>query len=212
MLKTTLNRRFAILAGAASILIAAPLMTRPALAQASDPAAAKIDAFDAALIKTLQAGKGAGPAGRAKVIGPAVEQTFDLGVMVRFAVGPAWTQMAADDQAALEKAYARYAIANYAKNFDNYSGQKLELDGPVQTRGADKLVKTKLSGPGSSPVALAYRMRDTGAGWKVIDVYYNNAISQLTTQRSDFASTLASGGAKALIAKLDAQTDKLLKG
>lgn len=202
---TLLIRRL-VLAGAASTLLAGA-----ALAQASDPAAARIDSFDSALIKTLQAGKAVGAQGRAKVVGPAVEQTFDLGAMVRFAVGPDWTKMSSDDQAALQKAFSRFTIANYAKNFDNYSGQKLELDGQVQTRGPDKLVKTKLTGPGSSPVALAYRMRDNGSGWKVIDVYYNGAISQLTTQRSDFAATLSSGGAKALVAKLDAQTDKLLK-
>ena len=198
--------RLALAAGLATVLAGA------AYAQASDPAGAKIDSFDAAVIKTLQAGKAAGTAGRAKVVGPAVEQTFDLGFMARFAVGQDWAKISPDDQAALEKAYARYAVANWAKNFDNYSGQKLELDGPVQDRGADKLVKTKLTGPGSSPVSLAYRMRDTGSGWKVIDVYYNSTISQLATQRSDFASTLSSGGAKALVAKLDAQTDKLLKG
>jgi phospholipid transport system substrate-binding protein len=140
-----------------------------------------------------------------------VEQTFDLGAMVRFAVGPDWNKMSAEDQAALQKAFSRFTIANYAKNFDSYGGQKLELDGPVQTRGVDKLVKTKLSGGDGSPVPLAYRMRDSGSGWKIIDVYYNGAISQLTTQRSDFASALASGGAKALVAKLDAQTEKLLK-
>ena len=103
-------------------------------------------------------------------------------------------------------------VANWAKNFDNYSGQKLELDGPVVDRAPDKIVKTKLSSPGATPVSLAYRMRQDGGSWKVIDVFYNSTISQLTTQRSDFASTLQSGGAKALIAKLDAQTDKLLKG
>jgi phospholipid transport system substrate-binding protein len=197
--------RFALAAAASALLAGA------AHAQASDPAAAKIESFDAAVIKTLQAGKAAGVAGRAKVVGPAVEQTFDLPYMTRVAVGADWTKMSADDQAALQKAYSRYAIANWAKNFDNYSGQKLELDGPVQDRGGDKLVKTKLSGPGSSPVSLAYRMRDTGSGWKVIDVYYNGGISQIATQRSDFTSTLQSGGAKALVAKLDAQTDKLLK-
>jgi phospholipid transport system substrate-binding protein len=119
--------------------------------------------------------------------------------------------MSADDQAALQKAYARYAVANWAKNFDNYSGQKLELDGPVVDRAPDKLVKTKLSGGGGSSVSLAYRMRQDGGAWKVIDVYYNGGISQLSTQRSDFASTLSSGGAKALITKLDSLTDKLLK-
>jgi phospholipid transport system substrate-binding protein len=197
--------RFALVAAASAILAGA------AYAQASDPAAAKIESFDAAVIKTLQAGKAAGAAGRAKVVGPAVEETFDLAYMTRVAVGPDWTKMSPDDQAALQKAYSRYAVANWAKNFDNYSGQKLELDGPVVDRAPDKLVKTKLTGPGASPVSLAYRMRDTGSGWKVIDVFYNGGISQIATQRSDFASTLSSGGAKALVAKLDAQTDKLLK-
>lgn len=196
---------------AASALLSSATLAGAAYAQASDPAAAKIQSFDAAVIKTLQAGKAAGAAGRAKVVGPAVEQTFDLPYMTRVAVGPDWTKMSADDQAALQKAYARYAVANWAKNFDNYSGQKLDLDGPVVDRGGDKLVKTKLTGPGSSPVSLDYRMRDTGSGWKVIDVYYNGGISQLSTQRSDFQSTLKSGGAKALVAKLDSLTDKLLK-
>ena len=193
------------LLAAASIVIAAP-----AFAQSSDPAGKTIETFDAALIKTLQAGKSAGAQGRAKVIGPAVEQAFDLPAMVRFAVGPDWAKMAPDDQASLQKAFSRFTIANYAKNFDSYNGQKLELDGDVQTRGVDKLVKTKLTGGGSN-VALAYRMRETSGTWKIIDVYYNGSISQLTTQRSDFASTLSSGGAKALVAKLDAQTEKLLK-
>jgi len=196
--------RLALASAAASALVSA------AYAQSGDPAATRIESFDAALIKTLQAGKAAGVQGRAKVIGPAVESTFDLPAMVRFAVGPSWTTMAPDDQAALQKAFSRFTIANYAKNFDNYNGQKLELDGDVQTRGVDKLVKTKLTGGGAN-VPLAYRMRDNGSGWKIIDVYYNGAISQLTTQRSDFASTLGNGGAKALVAKLDAQTDKLLK-
>jgi phospholipid transport system substrate-binding protein len=197
--------RLALAAGASALLAGA------AYAQASDPAAAKIESFDAAVIKTLQAGKAAGAAGRAKVVGPAVEQTFDLAYMTRVAVGPDWTKMSPDDQAALQKAYARYAVANWAKNFDNYNGQKLELDGPVQDRAPDKVVKTKLTGPGSSPVSLMYRMRDTGSGWKVIDVYYNGGISQIATQRSDFMSTLQAGGAKALVAKLDSLTDKLLK-
>jgi phospholipid transport system substrate-binding protein len=182
-----------------------------AYAQSTDPAASKIETFDAAVIKTLQAGKAAGAAGRAKVVGPAVEQTFDLPFMTRLAVGPDWAKMSPDDQAALQKAYARYAVANWAKNFDSYSGQKLDLDGAVIDRGGDKLVKTKLTGPGMTPVPLAYRMRDTGSGWKVIDVFYNGGISQLNAQRSDFASTLQGGGAKALVAKLDSLTDKLLK-
>ena len=117
--------RLALAAAASGFLAGA------AYAQSSDPAAAKIESFDAAVIKTLQAGKAAGAAGRVKVVGPAVEQTFDLAFMTRLAVGADWAKMSTDDQAALLKSYSRYAGANWAKNFDSYSGQKLELDGPV---------------------------------------------------------------------------------
>jgi phospholipid transport system substrate-binding protein len=197
----------AALASAALTGIAAPSTVWAAPA---DPAAAKIDALDSALIDAMKAGKAAGAEGRFKLISPTVESAFDLPAMMRSAVGPDWTKMSADDQAALTTAYRRYAIANYAKNFDGYSGQKFVLSPDVLVRGPDKVVSTQLTG-GGTDVSLKYRMRQTGDSWKVIDVYYNGSISQLATQRSDFTSTLTSGGAKALVAKLNAQSDKLLK-
>jgi phospholipid transport system substrate-binding protein len=190
--------------------LASAALTGIAQAAPADPAAAKIDSLDTALIDAMKAGKAAGAEGRFKLISPTVESAFDLPAMMRVAVGPEWSKIAADDQAALTTAYRRYAIANYAKNFDGYSGQKFTIAPDVQVRGSDKLVKTQLTG-GGTDVSLAYRMRDTGNGWKVIDVFYNGSISQLATQRSDFAATLTSGGAKALVAKLNAQSEKLLK-
>jgi phospholipid transport system substrate-binding protein len=190
----------------------APLLApTAAMAQASDPAASQVEKLDAALISTMKAGKDAGPEGRYKLMTPAVDQALDLQMMVAFAVGPAWATTSAEDKAALTQAFRKFTIASYAKNFDSYGGQKISLVGDVQTRGVDKLVKTQMTG-GGTEVTLIYRMRQSAGGpWKIIDVLYNGAISQLTTQRSDFSATLASGGPKALIAKLDAQTAKLLK-
>ena len=202
MSKTALRLALAIALASAALA--------PSAYAATDPAAAKVDALDASLIDAMKAGKAAGAQGRFKLISPVVEQTFDLPAMLRVAVGPDWTKIAPDDQAALTAAYKRFATANYAKNFDGYNGQKFTLMPDVLERGADKIVSTQLTG-GGADVSLKYRLRDTGAGWKVIDVFYNGAISQVTTQRSDFASTLSSGGAKALVAKLNAQSDKLLK-
>jgi phospholipid transport system substrate-binding protein len=45
----------------------------------------------------------------------------------------------------------------------------------------------------------------------VIDVYYNGAVSSLLGQRSEFAATLASGGAPALVRKLNSRADELLR-
>lgn len=195
---------------ALSIALASGALAPLAYAAPTDPAAAKIDSLDASLIEAMKAGKAAGAQGRFKLISPTVEAAFDLPAMLRVAVGPDWTKISADDQATLTTAYRRFAIANYAKNFDGYSGQKFVLSPDILVRGADKIVSTQLTG-GGTDVSLKYRLRDSGSGWKVIDVFYNGAISQVTTQRSDFAAALASGGAKALTAKLNAQSEKLLK-
>ena len=80
-------------------------------------------------------------------------------------------------------------MASYVHNFAGYSGQRFELDPNVVTRGPDKVVTTHLISPGDAPTPIAYRMRQAGGAWKIIDVFYNGAISQLTTRRADFAAT-----------------------
>ena len=179
-------------------------------AAAADPAAARIEAFDGALLDTMKGGRGLGAKGRYRKLAPVVESTFDLPLMTRFAVGPAWTTMSDADHQALVKAFARLSAASYAHNFDQFGGERFDVDAKVETRGADKIVQSHLIAPHGAPVALTYRMRQTPEGWKIVDVYYG-AISQLTTRRSDFAAPLASGGAKGLLAHLDALTQKLLE-
>jgi phospholipid transport system substrate-binding protein len=201
----TMFRRALSLTTAAVFITA---LMAPALVQAAaDPAIPTIESFDTALLQTMK--KGSAEA-RLKTIEPAVNAAFDLPAMVKFAVGPDWATIAPADQSTLLAAFTRFTAANYVHNFDSYSGQTLKVLPDVQTRGVDKLVKTELS-DGGAVTPLTYRMRESGGAWKVIDVYYNGSISQLTTQRSDFSATLAKGGAKALVQKLNAQTEKLLK-
>ena len=174
----------------------------------TDPAAAQVDRFDNALVGVMKQGGALGAQGRARKLTPAMEQAFDFPVMTRFAVGPAWTGMSDADHQALIVAFTRYSAASFAHNFDSYGGEKFVVDPAVETRGPDKIVKTQLIPAHAAPVVIDYRMRSDGGTWKIIDVYFNGTISQLTTRRSDFAATQ---GAKALIAHMDAQTEKLLK-
>lgn len=181
----------------------------PAVAQAADPAVAPVQALDDGLIAIMKAGKAAGVKGRAARIAPVIDRSFDLPLMTRLAVGTAWNGIAPADQKGLVTAFRRLTIAQYASNFDGYSGQSFTIDPDVQARGGDRLVRTTLASPGKAPVAIAYRLRQDAGAWKIIDVFYKNSISQLATRRSDFASVLASGGAKALIAHLDALSAKV---
>jgi len=180
-----------------------------AMAAQADPAAARIEVFDQALISTLKEGPALGAKGRYRKLEPVIEDTFDLPVMTRFAVGPAWATMSPADQQALVKAFTRLSVASYAKNFARFDGERFDIEPTVQTRGADKVVQSHLTPGHGAPVSLTYRMRNAGGAWKIIDVYYG-AISQLTTRRSDFAAPLASGGAKGLLEHLNSLADKLL--
>jgi phospholipid transport system substrate-binding protein len=138
-----------------------------------------------------------------------IQEAFDLPVMTQFAVGPTWATMSDADHQALIAAFARLSTASYAHNFDKFSGQRFDIDPNVATRGPDKIVQSRLTS-GAKIVQLIYRMRLAGGTWKIVDVYYD-AISQLTTRRSDFQAPLASGGAKGLLAHLNTTADKLLQ-
>ena len=202
-------RRFGVLAAAIAGLIA--VSSPPAQAASSDPAAAQVDTFDAALLSAMKAGKAAGVQGRSRILAPAVARAFDIPTMIKFAVGPGWSNIPAGQQQALTDAFQRLTIASYAHNFDGYSGERFEVDPNVVTRGPDKVVQSKIISAGSAPVVISYRMRQNGGAWKIIDVFYNGSISQLTTRRADFSTTLAQGGATALIAHLNSLADKQLK-
>ena len=181
-------------------------------AEATDPGAAQIESLDNALLETMKQAKSLGVEGRYRRLEPAIQASFDLPTMTRFAVGPKWTTLSPADQAALTKAFTRLTVANSAKNFDGYSGERFTVDPEVQTRGPDKLVRSHILQPGDKPVDLTYRMRLAGDGrWKIIDVYYKGSISELAARRSDFASSIDQGP-QVLLQKIDALSNKLMRG
>lgn len=187
-----------------SLALALALGAVPAVqAQTADPAIATVNVLKSGLIASMRAGATAGQAGRARLVAPAIDRAFDIALMTRLAIGPAWTGIAPADQAGLIAAFRNLTIAQYAKNFDAYGGESFSVAPQVETRGGDKLVRTTLNVPRGAAEALNYRLRQSGGQWKIIDVYFRNSISQLATRRSEFARPLATGGAKALIEHLN---------
>ncbi|OYY67350.1 ABC transporter substrate-binding protein [Sphingomonas sp. 28-63-12] len=190
-------------------LAAAIAMTAlPTAALAQDAARAPVQTLSDGLITIMKAGKKAGFAARAGQIAPIVDKSFDLPLLTRLAVGPAWTDAAAADRTALVAAMRKLTINQYASNFDGWSGQAFVIDPKVDTRGTDRLVKTVLTQPKESGVSISYRLRQSGGDWRIIDVFYQNSISQLATRRADFEAILAKGGVKALVGHVNALADK----
>ena len=212
-------RAFALalaLAGTPVIAQAAPQAgaVAPATAQAAlnDPAAQQIRGFYDALLDSMKHAKALGIQGRYKKLQPAIDTAFDFADMTKMTVGPQWTAMPDADKTLLTDAFRRMTIADYAHNFDGYGGETFIVDPKVVERSGDKLVSSKMVLPGKDPIPFVYRMTKTAKGWQIVDIFLNGYVSEVATRRADFASTLKSGGAKALAAKLNALTDKTLKG
>ena len=193
-----------LLAGAPAAVM---LETAPAQAQATDPAVAQIQGFYDALIASMKSG--GTTKSRYEKLKPAVEKAFDLQAMTATAIGPSWATASDADKRALIDAFTRMTIANYAKNFDSYNGDKFIVEPASIVRGTDHFVKSTMT-TSSDTIAFNYRMHQVGSDWKITDVLLAGNISQMAQKRSDFASTLAASGPGGLAKRMNALTDQML--
>ena len=184
------------------------LGTLPLRAQAPSAAAARIQSYYQELMPTIQQAGRLTVRERDKRFAPAITGVFDLPTMTRLAVGPPWRDFSPAQQGAVQQAFARFIVADYASQINDYSGESFVVDPQTSptSRGGGEIVKTRLLQPGGRTVNINYLVR----GGRVIDVYLNGTISDLATRRDEFASIIASGGADGLIKRLQDRTQSLL--
>ncbi|HYS45730.1 MAG TPA: ABC transporter substrate-binding protein [Rhizomicrobium sp.] len=204
---TRILKSFSVALMLAAVPVFTAIQIQPVVAQQADPAVAQVQGFYDALLASMKSGGSA--KSRYEKLKPAVEKAFDLPAMTATAVGPTWTSLSDADKKALTDAFSRMTIANYAKSFDSYSGEKFAVEPASITRGGDHFVKSSLK-TSSETIAFNYRTHQQGSDWKITDVYLAGNISQMAQKRSDFAATLASGGPQALAKRIGALADQML--
>jgi len=192
-----------------TVVTALALLNPRALhAQTPNAAAAHIQTYYQQLMPTIQQAGRLSVRERDKRFGPAITAAFDFATMTRLAVGPAWKSFSPAQQAAVQEAFTRFIVADYASQIKDYSGESFIVDPQTtpEARGGGEIVKTKLLQPGGRTVSINYLVRSG----RVIDVYLNGTISDLATRRDEFASIIAAGGADGLIKRLQERTQSLL--
>jgi phospholipid transport system substrate-binding protein len=162
------------------------------------------------LLDIMQHAAAMGVKGRYQKLEPLIFGTFDVPFMARLTIGPVWAGLPPEQKYRAAQAYGHYITAVYASRFDGYAGEKFEVKGEQKVPHG-LLVKTQIIKSDGEPVTLNYNVHDNVVGWQIRDVYETGSISELATQRSDFARTLRSGGIEALIASLDKKVADLLK-
>ncbi|MBI4969062.1 MAG: ABC transporter substrate-binding protein [Rhodospirillales bacterium] len=173
-----------------------------------------VEDLHAAMLGVMKDAQGLGYDGRIAKLAPVLERVYGYSEMVRVATGSHWKNMGDADRAALVKAYGKMSAASYAARLDGYGGERFETlsvdDLPAPNKGV--MVNTRLVKGSGGEVKLSYRLLPGDQGWRIVDVFYNGAVSELATQRSEYLSILGVEGVTGLLRKIEQKAADLAAG
>ena len=169
-----------------------------------------VESLYASLLGAMKNGSTLGESGRFAQLEPVIRRSFDLPVMARLSVGPAWAGLTAAQQQQVTDSYGRYISAIYADRFDSYGGQQLQVTGERPTANG-VVVTSRIVKSDGEPVEIDYLMRQDGGGWQIADIYVDGTISEVATRRSEFAAILRNQGIDGLIEALNRKADMLTR-
>ncbi len=186
-----------------SIVVAMSVVAAPVLADGQEDARKVIDHFHAALLDVMRSGESLGFDGRYARLEPAIARTVDQEFMARKSLGKAWRSLSKQDQQRWIDVFARLSVANYAERFSKYSGESFETIGSKPAPRDTVLVESKVILPDQDDVSLNYRMRNTDQGWRIVDIYLNGTVSELSLRRSEYSSAIERKGFESLMDALN---------
>jgi ABC-type transporter MlaC component len=152
----------------------------------------------------------AGRAGDPERIYQLVQQHFlpatDFGLTTQYAVGQAWASATPAQREALVRQFQTLLARTFALQLTQIHEQDTRFTYAPAARPAadavDAVVKTSVLTEGER-MPIDYRLRQTGAGWKIYDINMMGAW-MIQVYRRQFAAQLAAGGVDGLIRYLAA--------
>lgn len=173
---------------------------------------ATVETLQTALLGLMKDAERLGYRGRFDRIAPVIDRTFDVPLMAEKVVGRHWRSLSEADRARWRSVFREFTAANYAGNFDRFSGQHFEVTGEEPGANETQLVRTMLHDPGGENVELIYRLHHATDGWRIVDILLKGTVSELALRRSDYTSVLERDGLDGLVATLRARIDDLAAG
>ncbi len=193
-----------------AVVVAATTGARAADERATPVAV--VETLHVALLGLLKDAERLGYAGRFERIAPVVGRTFDGAFMAEKAVGRHWKTFTDEQRTRWTALFAEFTAANYAGNFDRFSGQRFETLGEEPGANDTRLVRTMLRNPSGEDVELTYRLQHAADGWRIVDIQLKGTVSELALRRSDYTSVLDRDEFDGLATMLRSKIDDLAAG
>jgi len=164
-------------------------------------AAAVINRFNATLMECMKGADKLGYSGRFKLLEPVIKNSFAMSYMASQSAGRYWKTFAEREQSTLIKTYTEWSIATYARRFDEYLGERFEVDSESAPDQGTVTVVSKIIQPNREDVVFHYKLRMIDGTWRIVDIQVSG-VSQLALTRSQFVNVLKEKGFDGLISLL----------
>jgi phospholipid transport system substrate-binding protein len=212
-----LTRRFLIAAFAAVAGLAA--LGGPARADVNADARAFIQKLADNAMNTV-AVKGLSDEERSKRFRTLFVDTFDLPEIGKLVLARHWKAATPEQQQEFLTLFEDIQVYTWTRRFKDYSGETLEILG-VQAEGeTDLQVESRMLREKLEPIAVGWRVRKSGATFKVLDIKVEGA-SMALTHRSEYSSVIQGNGGQVAgliaalrkkVAQLQAEAGVVAKG
>jgi phospholipid transport system substrate-binding protein len=173
------------------------------------PPSGVVDTLHGTLLGVMKEADALGYQGRFDRLSPVLRNLYDIPFMAEKSVGRHWKTTSEAERQHLLETFTQFMIANYAGNFDGYSGQIFETLGEEESTHGTMLVRSHLLETDGEKTQLNYRLRPVEGEWKIIDVYLNGTVSELALRRSEYSSLIKREGFNSLIVALNQKITNL---
>ena len=139
---------------------------------------------------------------RASKLAPMLREGLDLDAMGKFVLGRQGKELSAEQTKSFAHAFEKHVVETYSDLLARQTVAEVKITGESKQPDGDVLVNSEVVRAGSPPTPYDWRVRETPAGLKVVDVVING-VSLLITRRQEFAAVMRKDGVDGLIRRLE---------
>ncbi len=111
----------------------------------------------------------------------------------KFSAGRNWRAMDPAQQERYSTLFVDYIATVYARRFEEYSGEKLEVTGSQDLGDRGIIVKSEVAQQGAQPIRIEWLVSDRSGATRIDDIVIEG-VSLAITQREEFAAMVAKNG------------------
>ncbi len=177
---------------------------------ASTPAAT-VESLHAAIIAAMQKPGVAAYPDRLALLDPVVRALFDFPTIARLVLGSRWSDAAPADRDRFIDTFSRYSVANYAAEFDSFSGHAFKTDSVTTPRDRVAVVRSTLTTGAGETHRFDYQLREQGGRWLVVGVAVDG-VNDIALKRSQYDAVIKKDGFEALLKSLETKIRGFARG